>query len=103
MKIQELEQVIRQLLMDIYKAEYIGKLKVEKIGKGYSIKLGLLTPEAPYHIYAELEGESLIKFIKQQLIDRKLTPEFFQKVQTTYISHCNKTNTKCCDKKRINR
>lgn len=100
MTTQELEQQILQLLTDIYKAKYIGKLEVKKIGKGFSIKLGLLTPEAPYHIYAELDGKPLIKFIRQQLIDRRLNPEFFQQVQTTYISHCN---TKCCDKKRTNR
>ena len=54
---QELEQVIQGYLLDIYKAKYIGKLKVKKLLPfGYQVSLGMNTPECPYIIYAELNS-----------------------------------------------
>ena len=41
----ELEQAIREIFLDIYKAEYIGKMWIEKLEPyGYQVKLGLQVP-----------------------------------------------------------
>ena len=99
MTAQELEAVILELLRDIYKAEYIGKLSVTKTDLGYLIKLGMGTPEAPIIIYVELEGDNLVKFLKKDLRDRQLSPSNFGYVQTMYpYDECRNQKQKCCDK-----
>ena len=66
---QELEQVIQGYLLDIYKAKYIGKLKVKKLLPfGYQVSLGMNTPECPYIIYAEL----YIRLSKRNCIKRRI-------------------------------
>lgn len=68
----ELEQVIREYIRTIYKKEYIGKIDIQKIDpQGYSIKLGMLTPERPMTIYAELEDKAFLKFLKEELKARR--------------------------------
>ena len=101
---QELEAVILEYLQDIYKATYIGKLKVTKKHKGFLIELGLGMSEAPRVTYTELEGDKLLKFIKQDLRDRKLHPSFFGSIALVYPEGYSKcTDNKCYDKRRINR
>lgn len=34
-------------------------------------------PEYPIVIYTELKGDKLLKFLKKELRDRNLSPEFF--------------------------
>lgn len=94
---KELEQVILDCLEDIYNAKYIGKLKVEIRHGGYLISLGLETSEAPYTIYTELDGEALIKFLKQDFRNRRMNPNNWGYIQRTYLSSCNNVNKKCCD------
>ena len=68
----ELEQVIREYIRTIYKKEYIGKIDIQKIDpQGYSIKLGMLTPERPMTICAELEDKAFLKFLKEELKARR--------------------------------
>ena len=54
-------------------------------------------PEAPITIYTELTGDKLLKFLKKELRDRNLSPEFFGTISLTYFNHCNNKRTKCCD------
>lgn len=98
----ELEQVILENIMDIYKMEYIGKLKVTKLNpKGYEIKLGMNTPEAPFIIYGELEDEQFLKFLKEELRNRKLDTVFYGICFKTMPLECNQVNRACsCNDKR---
>lgn len=92
---QELEQVIREYLLDIYNSEYIGKLKVEKLPLGYQISLGMNTPECPIVIYAELEDKEFLKFLREELRMRKLNTVFYGKLFKTMPPECNKVNRAC--------
>lgn len=99
---QELEQVTREYMLDIYKAEYIGKMKVEKVQPfGYLIKLGLNTPECPYIIYAELKDKEFLEFLREQLKTMKLHMVFYGKLFKTMPPECNTVNRACsCNDKR---
>lgn len=102
---QELEQVIHEYLRDIYKSQYIGKLKVSKLKpQGYEIRLGMNTPECPYIIYAELDDSSFLKFLYNELRSRKLDRVFYGKLFKTMPPECNIINKACScnDKGRIN-
>ena len=66
--ITELEQVIREYILDIYGKQYIGKIKILELNPvGYSIKLDIGCPEKPLVIYAELEDSKFLKFLKEEL------------------------------------
>lgn len=99
MSTQELEALILDYMRDIYNAEYIGKLNVEKRLHGYLIELGMMTPETPIVIYTELKGDKLKKFIKDELRNRQLSPDNYGYVSLVYKTPCGKINTKCCDTK----
>ncbi len=72
MKIQELEQVIRDYILDIYNKHYIGKINIQKLNPyGYCVKLGMNTPNQPITIYAELKDKDFLKFIKEDLKNRR--------------------------------
>ena len=96
MKIQELEQVIRDYLMHIYHKKYIGKIEIEKLDPvGYSIKLGMNTPLQPKTIHIELEDEKFLKVLKQELKDMKLNMVQYGGVQLTYHTPCQPINSSC--------
>lgn len=101
----ELEQVIRDYIRDIYKKEYIGKIKIEALDStGYCVKLGMDTPEQPITIYAELDDEAFLKFIKKELRSRNFHLVEYGELNKLYPYDCGPRNTKCgCnDRKRIN-
>lgn len=102
MTIQELEQVTREYLMDIYKAEYVGKLKVIKLCPiGYEIQLGMNTPECPDIIYAELEDDEFLEFLKNELQHRRFNTIFYGKLFKTMPLECDTINKACsCNDKR---
>lgn len=85
-------------MKDIYKTDYIGKLEVKKDDRGVLIKLGMQIPEKPVIIYAELEGEKLLKFLKKELRDRDLSPYNYSSIQLVYPASCTNQSRKCCDK-----
>lgn len=96
MTTQELEQVIREQLLDIYKAEYIGKIYIKKLDPiGYEIKLGMNTPECPDVIYAELEDNEFLKFLKEELKHRRSTVTFYGKLQKIMPPECGTINRAC--------
>lgn len=93
---QELEQVIHEYLMDIYKMKYIGKLKVEKLVPfGYQISLGMNTPECPCIIYAELKDWEFLRFLKEELKQRKLDMVSYGKLFKVMPPECNEINKAC--------
>lgn len=94
---QELEQAILEQFRDIYKAEYLGKLKVRKLHPcGYEVQLGMNTPECPDIIYAELEDRKFLEFIKNELKHRRFNTIFYGKLNKTMAPECTLTN-KACD------
>lgn len=99
---QELEQVIQEYLLDIYKAKYTGKLTVKKLFPfGYQVSLGMNTPECPYIIYAELKDKEFLKFLREELRQRKLDIVFYGKLSKTMPPECNTINKACsCNDKR---
>lgn len=93
---QELEQVIREYLLDIYKAKYIGKIGIKKLSPfGYQISLGTNTPECPDIIYAELKDREFLKFLKEELKHRRFNTIFCGKLFKTMPSECNTINKAC--------
>ena len=69
----ELNQVIREYMRDIYKAEFIGKLKIEDIEPiGYKVSFYLDNPEYPLVIIGDMPDEEFIPYIKEELRSRKL-------------------------------
>lgn len=106
MTVQDLEQVIHEYILDIYHKKYIGKLEIRKLDpKGYCIKLGMDTPYQPITIYAELEDEKFLKFLKQELKDRRFNLTYYGKLTLKYPYNCNPISTSCSchDKGRTNR
>lgn len=97
----ELEQAILELIQDIYKSQYIGKIKVKKIEpSGYCVKLGMNTPEAPLVIYAEFEDEKFLKFMEKELKNRRLDKVYYGKLFKTMPPECNEINRACsCNEK----
>lgn len=101
----ELEQAIREIFLDIYKAEYTGKLWIEKLEPyGYQIKLGLQTPESPLVIYGQLEDKDFLKFFREELKTKSLIRTYYGTLKKQMIPECNNINRACScnDKGRIN-
>lgn len=102
MTITELEQVIREYILDIYGKQYIGKIKILELNPvGYSIKLDMGCPEKPLVIYAELEDSKFLKFLKEELKIKRFNLINFGQLQLTYPVDCHPINTSCeCNDKR---
>lgn len=67
-------------MRDIYKAEYIGKLRIEDLDPvGYKVSFYLDNSEYPLVIIADLPDEEFLPFIREELRSRKL-------VKTKYFS-----------------
>ncbi len=101
----ELEQVIRDYLMDFYHKQYIGKIVIEKLNPiGYHVALGMDVPNKPIIICAELDDEHFIKYIKEDLRNRNFHLKDWGELNLTYPYDCGPRNTQCgCnDKGRIN-
>ena len=96
---QELEVQIRELIKDIYKKEYIGKITIESLNPGYCIKFGLDMPEHPYVICAQLEDKVFLKFLKKELRHIKWFEQDYGGVALQYpVEQCSPIK-KCCNDK----
>lgn len=97
----ELEAVIRDYIRDIYHKEYIGKMWIDKLEPiGYCVRLGMNVPEKPITIYAELNDDAFVKFIKQDLKDRRFNLVDFGELKLTYPVDCTSIDNKCeCQKR----
>ena len=72
MTIQELEQVTREYLWDIYKRKYIGDIVILKLDPvGYSVTLGIPSCVGQgMTFYAEVPDEQFLKLFKDDLRSR---------------------------------
>ena len=95
MTITELEQVIQDYFLDIYGKQYIGKMTIQKLNPiGYCIKFFMDT-DRPTVIYAELEDNKFLKFLKQQIKDMKIHLTYYGLLRLTYHTNCYPRNTSC--------
>lgn len=96
MSTQELEQVIQDYILEIYHKKYIGKIKVIKLDPiGYCIKLGMDVNYQPITIYAELEDCKFLKFLREELKNRRFNLLYFGKAQLYEPYDCKPINSKC--------
>lgn len=92
----ELKQVILDYMRELYKAEYIGGLKVENLDPiGYKVSFTLDRSENPIVIIADLPDEKFLPFIREEIRKRK-----FLKAKHFIISPLN---NQCYERERINR
>lgn len=92
----ELEQVIQEYFLSIYHKKYIGKLSIQKLEPvGYCIRFGMDRPFQPLVIYAELEDEEFLKFLKQELKSKRFNLVYYGELNLTYKYDCNPRNTAC--------
>lgn len=62
---EEMEEKIRSIMEEEYKAKYIGKLKVEKTPNFTTLKIGLRNMEYPQTYGADLDDEEFLKYIRK--------------------------------------
>lgn len=88
MTIQELEQVTRDYILDIYHKEYLGNIYITKLDPiGYSIQLELSMRNKPITIYAELEDKAFLKFLKQELKDKRFNLIYYGKLDLKQVNN----------------
>lgn len=92
MTTQDIEQAIRDLIKELYCAEYQGVLKVRETtyefpGEepehiGYRVDIGLNKDEKPLSIACQGSAEEFIQFIKKELMERSLIrTKYFTAIQ----------------------
>lgn len=92
----ELEQVIRDYFRDFYNKEYLGKIYIQSLNPvGYSIQLELGMRNKPITIYAELDDEPFLKFLKQELRDKRFNLIYYGKLDIRNEYDCNPINRPC--------
>ena len=92
----ELEQVIRDYILDIYKKEYTGKIYVKKLDPvGYYIQLELSMRNKPMTIYAELGDKAFLKFLRQELKDKRFNLIYYGRLDLVNKYDCNPVNRPC--------
>lgn len=92
----ELEQVIQDYFLDIYGKRYVGKLEIKKLDPvGYYIKFGMDRPNRPTVIYAELEDNEFLKFLKRQIKDMRINLMYYGILKLKYHTDCHPINTAC--------
>ena len=97
MTITELEQVTREYIRDITKKEFKSRIYIEPLTPiGYSIKLELGMRNKPLTIYAELEDSKFLKFLKQELKDKRFNLIYYGKLDLVNEYDCSPINKACC-------
>lgn len=92
----EIEQVIQEYFLNIYGKTYTGKLSIEKLNPiGYCIKFGMDRPYQPTVIYAELEDQEFLKYLKQQIKDMRLNLLYYGQLNINYQTDKLVINTAC--------
>lgn len=100
--IQDIDNIKQEILTYIqkyYKKQYIGELNITRIKpNGYKVVFGLNVPERPLTIMAQLNMCDFIKFMQQEIKDRRLDfVKFFTGVQN-YPEQCQ-VDTSCSCRK----
>lgn len=62
---------------------------------GYCIKLEMDNRYQPITIYAELEDTKFLKFLKQELKNKRFNLIYYGKLQLVYPHDCNPINKAC--------
>lgn len=97
MTLQGLEVAIKDLFKQIYSKEYVGKLKLEELlttegdHRGYKLTLGMNNVDKPLIISFEGTDKAYLKFLRQELRDRRLgdTHYFLGYKQYNKLDNCN--------------
>ena len=97
MTLQELEVATKHLFIQIYSKEYVGKLKLEELlttdnqHRGYKLTLGMNNVDKPLIISFEGDEKGYLKFLRQELRDRRLgdTHYFLGYKQYNKLESCN--------------
>lgn len=72
MQTLDIEQAIRDFIKIISKKEYIGKIKVLELQpQGYEVTLYPQGEYVPMVFYAELDDESFLKYLKEEIRNKK--------------------------------
>ena len=92
----QLEDEVRTVIEDIYKAKYVGALQItpilnEESQLGYKLRLGMNKDERPLYIAFEGNKDGFIKYLKQELRIRRLADTEFYYGEKLY-----KQNEECC-------
>lgn len=95
----KLEQVIREYIMDIYKKQYTGKIKIKELNPGYCIYLDIGHQYHPLVIYAELNDVDFLKFLKEDLKTRNFHFSHYAELNLVYPDTCKPLKS-CCNDKR---
>lgn len=70
---EELKQKLIQIIQEVYRKIYIGKLQVERLNPvGLVVKLGLNIDEKPITIAADLEDEPFLDFFRREVREKRL-------------------------------
>lgn len=90
----QLEQVIREYFLDICKKEYIGKITIKKLDPiGYNVHLGLDAANKYHVLYAELEDDKFLKFIREEI--KKFIHRYYGELNKLYPYDCEPRDTAC--------
>mgnify|MGYP000628799032 CR=1 FL=1 len=84
MTTEELKNCILELIEMLYHKRYIGKLWVTKLEPvGYKVVFGLNNVERPITISAEMHDKPFLKFVKDELLNRRFDKvEYFEGYKT---------------------
>lgn len=75
-------------MRQLYKAEYIGGIKIEDLDPvGYKVCFYLDNEQYPLAIIADLPDEEFLPFIKEELRSRKLVKTKYFKTTKIYPEH----------------
>lgn len=84
MEEKELEQMIRDYIMTLYNAEYIGFLKVEKLNPGYKMSIGIPHYMFPTTFAGDFEtDEEFLNAVYEDFKIRNYMRVYFYKVVRT--------------------
>lgn len=101
MTIKELEQVTRDLLTDIYKRQYIGKIKIIELNPGYSIQIERNVDYHPYIICLNVKEDQLLPLLKKEIKNLKLHYIGYGELNKVEpYNECEPESTPCCCDKR---
>lgn len=68
----ELKRVILDYILDTYKMEFVGTIKIEDLNpQGYKVSLNFNNSENPLVLIADYPDEEFIQYIKNEIRSRK--------------------------------
>lgn len=92
---KELEKKILDYIVEIYKANYTGKLEVTNKNGIYVLKLGVPSADIPTNISLQTDNaEEFLEYIKKELRDRGYMRVYFYRIQRVEAHMNPKRGTK---------